>query len=67
MNVISYDDAFLELQNNFSYYSSKAGRADLLALTQQVDATNSTGQFTMAYSGGITNDLHTRLGNRHIY
>lgn len=59
MSALTLQAAYQELANNFAFYSNPTNRAALLNLAAQVDATNSTGTVTLAYSGQMNSGLHS--------
>ena len=59
MSTLTLQAAYQELSNNFAFYSNPANRQALLELVGRVDATNSTGAVTLAYSGPMNSGLHS--------
>jgi Ca2+-binding RTX toxin-like protein len=59
MTTLTLPAAYQELANNFAFYANPANRQALLELAGQVDATNSTGAVTLAYSGYMNSGLHS--------
>jgi len=59
MTTFTLQAAFEELINNSAFYSNPANRSALLNLVKQLDATNSTGAVTLAYSGYLNSSLNS--------
>ncbi|WP_275271282.1 hypothetical protein [Limnobacter sp. P1] len=58
MSTLTLQAAYQELANNFAFYTNPANRQALLALTEQLNATNSPGATTLAYSDPTSSGLH---------
>lgn len=57
MATSTLDAVYKKLENNRAFYENPVNRDELLKLTKELDATNSTGSVTLVYSGSVTNGI----------